>query len=72
MDSHSLPRRSPGAAAPTEFHPDEDAHVDMLALIRRLTARAQLLRRHRDRLDGPAQRATRAMALLAEAQRRAP
>jgi hypothetical protein len=71
MDSHSPPRRSPGAAAPTEFPPDGGVHVDTLALIRRLTARAQLLRRYRDRLDGPARRAMREMALLAEAQRRA-
>jgi hypothetical protein len=71
MNSHSLPRRSPGAgAAPAEVHPDEDLKAEMLALVRRLAARDQLLRRYRGHLDGPAQRARRALALLAEAQRR--
>ena len=73
MSSHSLPRRSPSVdGASAAFHPDEDVKLDMLALVRRLAARAQLLRRYRGHLDLPSQRALRAMALLAEAQRRAP
>jgi hypothetical protein len=74
MSSQSLHRLSLSAEAePGKISPDEEERrMDMLALVRRLTARAQRLQRSRHRLRPAAHRAALALALLTAAHQRTP